>query len=128
MNQRSRRDVSKRALSAPKADDGPSRAGKGRPASGRGGPRHERGRQPLGEQHLGVAANDREQVVEVVCHPAGELADGFHLLRMAESVGEFSPGILGSLAVCTVIFISLSLVLTGMSKYTELNNPAPVVR
>jgi APA family basic amino acid/polyamine antiporter len=36
-------------------------------------------------------------------------------------------GILGSLAVCTVIFITLSLVLTGMVKYTELNNAAPVV-
>jgi APA family basic amino acid/polyamine antiporter len=36
-------------------------------------------------------------------------------------------GILGSLAICTVIFIALSLVLTGISKYTELNNSAPVV-
>jgi APA family basic amino acid/polyamine antiporter len=36
-------------------------------------------------------------------------------------------GILGSLAICTVIFISLSLVITGMVKYTELNNAAPVV-
>ncbi|MBS0631778.1 MAG: amino acid permease [Verrucomicrobia bacterium] len=36
-------------------------------------------------------------------------------------------GILGSLAVCTVIFISLSLVLTGMTNYTQLNNAAPVV-
>jgi APA family basic amino acid/polyamine antiporter len=36
-------------------------------------------------------------------------------------------GILGSLAVCTVIFIALSLVLTGISKYTDLNNAAPVV-
>jgi APA family basic amino acid/polyamine antiporter len=36
-------------------------------------------------------------------------------------------GILGSLAICTVIFIALSLVLTGISKYTELNNAAPVV-
>jgi APA family basic amino acid/polyamine antiporter len=36
-------------------------------------------------------------------------------------------GILGSLVVCTVLFITVSLVLTGMSKYTELNNPAPVV-
>ncbi len=36
-------------------------------------------------------------------------------------------GILGSLAVCTVLFISISVVLTGMSKYTELNNSAPVV-
>ena len=36
-------------------------------------------------------------------------------------------GILGSLAICTVLFITISLVLTGMSKYTELNNSAPVV-
>ena len=36
-------------------------------------------------------------------------------------------GILGSLAVCSFIFIAVSLVLTGMSKYTDLNNPAPVV-
>jgi len=36
-------------------------------------------------------------------------------------------GILGSLGICTVIFIALSLVLTGISKYTELNNAAPVV-
>jgi APA family basic amino acid/polyamine antiporter len=36
-------------------------------------------------------------------------------------------GILGSLAVCTVLFIAISLVLTGMAKYTELNNSAPVV-
>ena len=36
-------------------------------------------------------------------------------------------GILGSLAICTVIFIALSLVLTGIAKYTELNNAAPVV-
>jgi APA family basic amino acid/polyamine antiporter len=36
-------------------------------------------------------------------------------------------GILGSLAVCTVIFISLSFVLTGMSPYKDLNNAAPVV-
>jgi basic amino acid/polyamine antiporter, APA family len=36
-------------------------------------------------------------------------------------------GILGSLAICTVIFISLSLVLTGMMKYTELKVDAPVV-
>jgi APA family basic amino acid/polyamine antiporter len=36
-------------------------------------------------------------------------------------------GILGSLAICTFIFIALSLVLTGISKYTELNNAAPIV-
>ena len=36
-------------------------------------------------------------------------------------------GIIGSLLVCTAIFIAVSLVLTGMVNYTELNNPAPVV-
>jgi len=40
---------------------------------------------------------------------------------------DMPKGILGSLAICTVIFIALSLVLTGISKYTELNNAAPVV-
>ena len=36
-------------------------------------------------------------------------------------------GILGSLAICTVIFVSLCLALTGMVNYTELNNDAPVI-
>lgn len=36
-------------------------------------------------------------------------------------------GILGSLAVCTVLFISLSLVLTGMQHYSSLKVDAPVV-
>ncbi len=40
---------------------------------------------------------------------------------------DMPKGILGSLAICTVIFITVSLVLTGMMKYTELNVPAPVV-
>jgi basic amino acid/polyamine antiporter, APA family len=40
---------------------------------------------------------------------------------------DMPKGILGSLAVCTVIFIAVCLVLTGMMKYTELNVPAPVV-
>ncbi|MBI2516895.1 MAG: amino acid permease [Opitutae bacterium] len=40
---------------------------------------------------------------------------------------DMPAGILGSLAICTVLFITISLVLTGMSKYTELNNAAPVV-
>jgi APA family basic amino acid/polyamine antiporter len=35
-------------------------------------------------------------------------------------------GILGSLAICTVIFISLSMVLTGMMPYTSLKVDAPV--
>ncbi|MBA4137580.1 MAG: amino acid permease [Opitutus sp.] len=36
-------------------------------------------------------------------------------------------GIVGSLLVCTALFICISLVLTGMAKYTDLNNAAPVV-
>jgi APA family basic amino acid/polyamine antiporter len=40
---------------------------------------------------------------------------------------DMPKGILGSLGICTVIFIALSLVLTGISKYTDLNNAAPVV-
>jgi len=35
-------------------------------------------------------------------------------------------GILGSLAVCTVLYMIVSAVLTGMVPYTELNLPAPV--
>lgn len=35
-------------------------------------------------------------------------------------------GILGSLAVCTLLYIAVSLVLTGMVPYAKLNHPAPV--
>ena len=35
-------------------------------------------------------------------------------------------GILGSLAVCTVLYVVVSLVLTGIVKYTELNTAAPM--
>ncbi len=35
-------------------------------------------------------------------------------------------GILGSLAICTVLYIAVSLVLTGIVKYTELNVPDPI--
>jgi APA family basic amino acid/polyamine antiporter len=35
-------------------------------------------------------------------------------------------GILGSLAVCTLLYIVVSAVLTGMVRYTELNLPAPM--
>ncbi len=35
-------------------------------------------------------------------------------------------GILGSLAICTVLYVIMSAVLTGMVNYTELNVPAPV--
>jgi APA family basic amino acid/polyamine antiporter len=35
-------------------------------------------------------------------------------------------GILGSLAICTVLYILMSLVMTGLAKYTELDVPHPV--
>jgi APA family basic amino acid/polyamine antiporter len=35
-------------------------------------------------------------------------------------------GILASLAICTVLYVAVSLVLTGMVHYSELNSPAPV--
>jgi basic amino acid/polyamine antiporter, APA family len=35
-------------------------------------------------------------------------------------------GILGSLAICTVLYVVVSLVLTGIVRYTELNTAAPM--
>jgi basic amino acid/polyamine antiporter, APA family len=35
-------------------------------------------------------------------------------------------GILGSLVICTILYVVVALVLTGMVRYTELNVPAPV--
>ncbi len=35
-------------------------------------------------------------------------------------------GILGSLAICTVLYVLMALVTTGMAPYQTLNNPAPV--
>ena len=35
-------------------------------------------------------------------------------------------GILGSLAICTILYVVVSAVLTGMVPYTELNVPAPM--
>ena len=35
-------------------------------------------------------------------------------------------GILGSLFICTLIYIAVALVLTGIVKYTKLNVPYPV--
>ena len=35
-------------------------------------------------------------------------------------------GILGSLAICTVLYIAVALVLTGIVKYTELSVPDPI--
>jgi len=35
-------------------------------------------------------------------------------------------GILGSLGICTVLYIAVALVLTGIVSYTKLNDPAPI--
>jgi basic amino acid/polyamine antiporter, APA family len=35
-------------------------------------------------------------------------------------------GIIGSLAICTVLYMAVALVITGMVKYTELNTGAPL--
>jgi APA family basic amino acid/polyamine antiporter len=35
-------------------------------------------------------------------------------------------GILGSLAICTILYITVALVLTGIVKYTQLNVPDPI--
>ncbi len=40
------------------------------------------------EQELRVAFDDHQQIVEVVRHASGELADGLHLLRLAQLIGE----------------------------------------
>ncbi len=36
-------------------------------------------------------------------------------------------GIIASLAICTVLYILVAAILTGMVSYTELNTPAPIV-
>src|SRR3954465_857472 len=36
-------------------------------------------------------------------------------------------GILGSLFVCTILYILMALVMTGMVHYTKLNDPAPIL-
>jgi APA family basic amino acid/polyamine antiporter len=35
-------------------------------------------------------------------------------------------GIIGSLAICTVLYVAVALVITGMTKYTQLNSAAPL--
>ncbi len=35
-------------------------------------------------------------------------------------------GILGSLAICTILYVAVSLVVVGMQHYTELNAEAPL--
>ena len=42
-------------------------------------------------QHLEVAGDDREKVVEVMSDASGELADGFHLLRLTELLLHLDP-------------------------------------
>ena len=42
-------------------------------------------------KQLGRTLDDGEQVVEVVRHPAGELTDGLHLLRLTQSLFGLGP-------------------------------------
>ncbi len=35
-------------------------------------------------------------------------------------------GIIGGLLVCTILYVSVALILTGITNYTELNNPEPL--
>ena len=35
-------------------------------------------------------------------------------------------GILGSLAICTVLYVAVSVVVTGMQKYSKLSTDAPL--
>jgi basic amino acid/polyamine antiporter, APA family len=37
-------------------------------------------------------------------------------------------GILGSLAICTLLYVAVSLVMTGLLRYTELNDAAPMAK
>ena len=54
------------------------------------GPRH-------AVEQVEIAADDRQQVVEIVRHPAGEPADGFHLLALPQRLfGPFALGDLGA--------------------------------
>lgn len=39
---------------------------------------------------------------------------------------DMPKGILYSLAICTLLYVAVSLVMTGIVKYTELNVPAPI--
>ena len=41
-------------------------------------------------------------------------------------VRDLPIGILGSLAICTIIYIMVAVVLTGLVKYTSLDSPAPI--
>jgi APA family basic amino acid/polyamine antiporter len=36
-------------------------------------------------------------------------------------------GILGSLFICTILYVLMALVMTGMAHYSKLNDPAPIV-
>ena len=52
-------------------------------------------------QHFDVAEDDHEDVVEVVRDAAGELADRFHLLRLAQLLLGQPPRLLGALRSVT---------------------------
>jgi len=47
-------------------------------------PRVNGGQPAVRHQQRGMAVNDRKDIVEIVGHAAGKLADGFHLLRLPQ--------------------------------------------
>lgn len=55
---------------------------------------------------------------------------GFDIVATAEETRnpqrDMPRGILGSLAICTLLYVLVSLVVTGMQKYSELNPEAPL--
>jgi hypothetical protein len=45
----------------------------------------------LRPQHLQISRDHREEIVEIVRDPAGEMTDGLHLLRLAQGILGASP-------------------------------------
>jgi hypothetical protein len=42
------------------------------------------------QEQVGIPADNDEEIVEVVCHPAGQLANGIHLLRLQQALLELA--------------------------------------
>jgi hypothetical protein len=49
-----------------------------------------------------IADNDGEQVVEIVCHSAGELADGFHFLPLEQPLARLIEHFLRQAPFCDI--------------------------
>src|ERR1035441_5903384 len=60
-------------------------------------------RREIRQQHVAIAADHRQMVVEVVSHPAGQPADALHLLRLPQLRLELGPFRLRPLALRDVV-------------------------